>query len=144
MYSSEWGPKRRRALCGRTCRTCSGPALCTHASINQAMSTSAIRSSYPHLAVVLLALAIALCVVGAARGSGRYISKDALRADLPLTFHQGHGGVPAPAAAVTTGGNHLLRHRQEQASARVDVGVQAPVAVGVGTMSSEVRHQLHA
>jgi hypothetical protein len=108
------------------------------------MSTSVARSSTPRLATVLLVLAVTLCIVGTASGK-RYISNAALNPG-PLPGH-GHGGVPAPAAAVTAGGNHdLPRHHQEQASARVDVGVKAPVSVGIGTMSSvnEVRHQLHA
>jgi hypothetical protein len=103
------------------------------------MSTSVAHSSSPRLATVLLVLAVVLCIVGAASGK-RYISNAALNPG-PLPGH-GHGGVPALAAAVTAGGIHEpLRHHQE-ASARVDLGVEAPVSVGIGTMSSvnEVRH----
>jgi hypothetical protein len=110
------------------------------------MSTSVARSSSPRLATVLLVLAVALCISNAASGK-RYISNAALNSDRPPGHDNGGRGVPALAAAVTAGGNPgLLRHHQEQASARVDVGVKAPVSIGVGTMSSinEVRHQLHA
>jgi hypothetical protein len=106
------------------------------------MSTSVVRSSFSSLRLATVLL-LALCVVGDA-GRKRYISFAALNPG-PLPGHD-HAGVPAPAAGVTATGNHdVLRHHQEQASALVDVGVQAPVTVGVGSVSSvsEVRHQLH-
>jgi hypothetical protein len=111
------------------------------------MSTCVARSSSPRLATVLLVLAVALCISNAASGKRYIISNAALNSDRPPGHDNGGRGVPALAAAVTAGGNPgLLRHHQEQASARVDVGVKAPVSIGVGTMSSinEVRHQLHA